>query len=667
MSMLTIRNLAFAGASMLALSTPAFAQDSAAKDSEDNAYGSNDIIVEARRKDESAQDVPLVVNAVTSEAVAKLNLRDFKDIATVVPGLSMANNANGIGTTSSVRGVNYDVNASGNNGTIEYYLNDAPVSAAILFTQMFDIGQIEVLRGPQGTLRGRASPSGSITVTAHRPDMTEIGATLSATANDIGTRNLNASINLPVVSDVLAIRLAGVYDQGEGNRVHSINSTAKPYTDVTAGRISIRATPADFLELNGMYQVTNSNATQFDHMASFSLYSAGAPASAVVIRPEERLSINAAPREISQRYEVFNWQAAVRVAGQKLSYVGHHSNSTYKSFDPSAGDQVNFFKGQSIGQSTRTSSTQESHEIRLQNEERIAGMVDYVVGYFHNTLNPPSLLDRVTPVGLNFGSFGALATTAVTKIGRTGNSVEESYFGNLTLHLGEATELSGGVRHIKYASTADLYISCPNYTDCAPLAAAHEDSKSSHTIYSASAKHRFNDSLMVYASYGTSWRPAINVVGDFSVARSALENSFLILPPETSKSFEIGFKSDWFDKRLQLNATLYQQDFVNFPYRSTSGVYFINYAAAVTNNVVTVTPTPTLFNFVGAVPVLGAGKVDYVGTAELARSMRSISYGVMNRSPRPTHTFGILIFLGELAATSCVTTTCPPASAWATR
>jgi iron complex outermembrane receptor protein len=356
-----------------------------------------------------------------------------------------------------------------------------------------------------------------------------------------------------------------------------------------------------------MYQVTNSNATQFDHMASFSLYSAGAPASAVVIRPEERLSINAAPREISQRFEVFNWQAAVRLLGQKLSYVGHHSNSTYKSFDPSAGDQVNFFKGQSIGQSTLTKSTQESHEIRLQNEERIGGMVDYVVGYFHNTLNPPSQLDRVTPVGLNFGSFGALATTAVTKIGRSGSSNEESYFGNLTVHLGEATELSGGVRHIKYASTAALFVgsACANTTyfeSCARLTAADENSRSSHTIYSASAKHRFNESLMVYASFGTSWRPPISVVGDFSVKRSALENSFLILPAETSKSYEIGFKSDWFDKRLQLNVTAYQQDFVNFPYRSTSGVYFLNCQAADSAGNC-LSNIPTNFNFVGAVPV----------------------------------------------------------------
>jgi len=348
-----------------------------------------------------------------------------------------------------------------------------------------------------------------------------------------------------------------------------------------------------------MYQVTTSDATQFDQVASFSQFSTGAPASAVLIKPEDRKGIAAAPRLNHQRFEVFNWSAAVKYAGQKLTYVGHHSNSRYNAFDPSAGDQVNFFTGKTISQTTLTRSTQESHEIRLQNEERIAGMVDYVVGYFHNTLNPPSLLDRVTPVGLNFGSFGALAVAVNTKIGRTGNSKEESYFGNLTLHLGEATELSGGLRHISYASQAELYIGCPNYTDCAPLAAAHEDSKFSKTIYSASLKHRFNDNLMTYASFGTSWRPGISVVGDFSLNRSALENSFLILGPETSKSYEIGFKSNWFDKRAQLNVSIYQQDYTNFPYRSSSGIYYINYAFVSPN----VVPTVGQFNFVGAVPV----------------------------------------------------------------
>jgi iron complex outermembrane receptor protein len=112
-------------------------------------------------------------------------------------------------------------------------------------------------------------------------------------------------------------------------------------------------------------------------------------------------------------------------------------------------------------------------------------------------------------------------------------------------------------------------------------------------------KHRFNDNLLAYARVGTSWRPGINVVGDFSVQRSALENRFLILPPETSKSYEIGVKADLLDRRLTLNVAAYQQDFKNYPYRSGSGVQFVEYRSL--NGVAT--PQVGRFNFVAPVPV----------------------------------------------------------------
>jgi iron complex outermembrane recepter protein len=109
---------------------------------------------------------------------------------------------------STVRGVNFDTNSSGSNATVQFYLNDAVISAGFLQQTMFDVGQIEVLRGPQGTLRGIAAPSGSITVTTRRPDLNEFGGYVTGTVNTIGGINANGAVNVPVIKDILAVRVA---------------------------------------------------------------------------------------------------------------------------------------------------------------------------------------------------------------------------------------------------------------------------------------------------------------------------------------------------------------------------------------------------------------------------------------------------------------------------
>ena len=94
----------------------------------------------------------------------------------------MTINANGIGTSSSMRGINHDVNVSGENGTIQYYVNDVPVSSNFVLQAMYDIGQVSVERGPQGTLRGRSTPSGSIDINWKKPSLTEVGAAIQGSA-----------------------------------------------------------------------------------------------------------------------------------------------------------------------------------------------------------------------------------------------------------------------------------------------------------------------------------------------------------------------------------------------------------------------------------------------------------------------------------------------------
>ena len=117
--------LAFASASAIALGSGAQAQTAArtaARPAEEVTLG--EIVVTARRRAESLQEVPQTVNAVTSDTLQKLNIRQFQDIQTVAPGLSLQQSKSGFQNTASLRGVTFDVNTGGQIATVATYLNN---------------------------------------------------------------------------------------------------------------------------------------------------------------------------------------------------------------------------------------------------------------------------------------------------------------------------------------------------------------------------------------------------------------------------------------------------------------------------------------------------------------------------------------------------------------
>src|ERR1700740_876936 len=162
---------AFAGVSMFAMASAAGAQTAPAAPTPAPADQATlgEIVVTARRRSESLQEVPQTVNAVSSDTVQKLNITQFTDVQNVVPGLSLQNSPNGYQSAASMRGVTFDVNTAAPLGTVATYMNDVSVQSSFMFNSLFDIGQIEVLRGPQGTTRGVSTPSGAITVSTRKP------------------------------------------------------------------------------------------------------------------------------------------------------------------------------------------------------------------------------------------------------------------------------------------------------------------------------------------------------------------------------------------------------------------------------------------------------------------------------------------------------------------
>jgi iron complex outermembrane receptor protein len=448
-----------------------------------------------------------------------------------------------------------------------------------------------------------------------------MGGYVSTTGTNIGGVNVQGAVNFPLIKDMLAVRVAADYDKNESNGVHSIYSAQDPESKIKSGRMTVRFEPTDSLSFMLTAQKTKNETTNFDQVQSQQEINPGAPVINAAIVPllnvsyvpayisaSQRLSVEPVPRTIDNDFSNYNFQAQWAFAGQKLNYVGVRNEQHLTSFQPS--DVGGYFSPaapavyQGYGQSTDSHSWATAHELRVSNEERVFGMFDYIVGAFTQQTNTPTDLKRPTPV-FNPTTTPFTQFINYTPITRGGGNLEKSGFVNLTAHLLDSLEISGGARYIKYRTHSTLAIAGNR------LAAADEDVSFNTTIYSGSVKYNFTEDFMAYATVGTSWRPGLTATGDFSLNRSALESSFVTIPPEKSTSYEVGFKSTAFDKRLRTDVAVYHQKFTNYPYRSASGVNFVNYQSD------TVTPSLGIFNFVAAVPVEVNGveaQVDFSAT-----------------------------------------------------
>ena len=222
---------------------------------EDAEASDNDvIIVTARRVEESLQDVPLTVNVVTDQKLKDLNLFNGSDLAAVVPGLNFAPTTPGNTPTLGLRGAARGAAGGRLDPTVQTYLNEAPVTDVMVYQALYDIGQVEVLRGPQGTLRGRPSSAGAITFTTKRPDLNEVTGYVSLAVSSLDQMRGEAAIGLPIIKDILAVRVAGIIDRNDGDGVRSLFSGRKSEQELDSWRVSVRFQPIEALDINVMYQ-----------------------------------------------------------------------------------------------------------------------------------------------------------------------------------------------------------------------------------------------------------------------------------------------------------------------------------------------------------------------------------------------------------------------------
>ena len=201
-----------ASALAMALAMPDWAQEAQSEDG-----GLSEIIVTATRRDSNLQTTPVAVSAIDQSIIQQASVGTIGGLAAFVPNFS-AETITGFNAASfSMRGV-------GQNNIIVYF--EPPVAVLVddfvvpsVQTQLldtFDVQQVEVLRGPQGTLFGKNTTGGAVTVRTKRPRLDAAGGELRARAGSFGTRSVNGAVDLPLIDGKLGLRIVAGYEKTNG-------------------------------------------------------------------------------------------------------------------------------------------------------------------------------------------------------------------------------------------------------------------------------------------------------------------------------------------------------------------------------------------------------------------------------------------------------------------
>ena len=202
----------------LAWASPALAQDSQV--SEESVSG-NDIVVTARRVEEKLQDVPISITVLTEKSLANNNITSAKDIATYTPGLTTNNRFGSDNTTWTIRGFAQEQRTTATVGT---FFADVVAPRGSGATQggdgagpgyLFDLSNVQVLKGPQGTLQGRNSTGGAVMIVPKRPTDRFEGY-IEASGGNYDMSRIQGVLNVPI-GDTVRLRVG--FDRSGARRL----------------------------------------------------------------------------------------------------------------------------------------------------------------------------------------------------------------------------------------------------------------------------------------------------------------------------------------------------------------------------------------------------------------------------------------------------------------
>ncbi|MYF11188.1 MAG: TonB-dependent receptor [Gammaproteobacteria bacterium] len=525
-----------------------------------------EVIVTARKRQESLQETPISITAFSEADLEQANMIDLRDIGKFTPGMSFTSYGMGSAEAGAIflRGIGQSDHMVTTDPGVGLYIDGVYMGrnqgAAL---DLLDLERVEVLRGPQGTLFGKNTIGGAVNVVSRKPSG-EPGGHVGATFGEDGRINLEASAEFGL-SDGLAFR-AGILSRnrdGVGEQVFtgdelgdedSLSGRAQLYWSganselsvvLDAGKARQGAVPHSFYEFADWMVAFFGAAPCFTSAGSgqYAPCASGADAD-----PFDSYSLD----DLDTEQDLFGvsatWQWDLSetltlksiTAYRDMEYVGNLE------FDGAPQVVVHYLE--------TGASDQFSQEIQLLGENE-AGTVNWIAGLYYFTEDGHNLQ--------NDNQFGALDQ-------RRSQVETQSYaaFGQVTVDLSESFSLTAGLRYTDEEKDYDIYYQsldatgAPAVDDGGQLVYRIPPSTLGDSWDAVSGtvngKFQVSDELMLYATYSRGFRS-----GGFA-ARPAAPASVGAYDPEYVDMFEVGLKAQAFDDRMRLNVSAYTSDYEDY-------------------------------------------------------------------------------------------------------
>ena len=215
------------------------------------------LIVTAQKREENIQDVPIAISAFTQESLDQQKIEGGFDLVKAIPNVSFSK-TNFTSYNFSIRGVGTKAISATTDPGVSVSFNNTGIIQNRLFEQeYYDLERVEVLRGPQGTLYGRNATSGVINVISAKPRLSEFDGWLKGEVGNFHTKRLSAMVNVPIIEDVLAVRLAGALTDRQGYDFNATTGNAVNGRDLWSARLTVGFEPTERFRGNFIWERFN--------------------------------------------------------------------------------------------------------------------------------------------------------------------------------------------------------------------------------------------------------------------------------------------------------------------------------------------------------------------------------------------------------------------------